>query len=308
MLIRKKRIRSARSNIRGIKDGERFCMAVTSIERFSSELDKIGFSSSLGVGEQLLPAALGKVSYFNAEGGYEVHRDQPMETAFRQAEWRWEEFRGRYGKVEKSKIAEIPYKRYPRTFVEPPAVELQIALSPNNEKVVTSASVTFDSTSEKLLTHIINLFLELFGECDILKKDLSPVSPSKLIRLNWEVLPKGKLPWEKLQKELKPIVNRQPKGNRTVIDSRHEAIARHDPEFVAVGRGGFDGYVIFGFPSKSLYVLESVQVNNATYVLDRDWEELSSLTKADLLNANLHKGRVIHRESWFSEIHSLLGK
>lgn len=114
------------------------------------------------------------------------------------------------------------------------------------------------------------------------------------------------MPWEKLQRLLKPIVDRQPDGNRAVIDKRHETISAYNPEFVAVGQGGFDGYVIFGFPSKSLFILESTQVNNATYVLDRNWEDLSAMTKAELLNNNLHKKRLIHRENWFAEVNRVL--
>lgn len=91
------------------------------------------------------------------------------------------------------------------------------------------------------------------------------------------------------------------------IDKRHEAISAFKPKFVAVGRGGFDGYVIFGFPSKFLYILESTQVNNATYVLDRNWEELSTMTKAELLNNNLHRERLIHRENWFAQLNQVLG-
>lgn len=308
MIIKKKRIRSAASNIRGVKTGEEICVAIPDTQRFKDKLQEMGFSSSLAVGERVLPSPLGTVSAFNAEGDFEVHRDLPMETAYRQGEWTWKEFRGRYDTVEKSKIVDIPYKQYPRTPIPPPAVELTIAETPKGDKVVVSPPIKFTPKLESDLVHIVNLFLELFGECEVLKSDLSTVAPAKLIRLNWEVLPPGKLPWKQLQKRLQPIVNRQTEGNRVVIDKRHETIAAHDPEFVAVGRGGFGGYVIFGFPSKSVFILESTQVNNATYVLDRDWEQLSTMTKAELLNGKLHKQRVIHRESWFSEIHTLLRK
>lgn len=307
MIIRKKRIRSARSNIRGVAEGEQICISLSDIHRFKDRLVESGFSKALNVGEQILPASLGNVSHFNAEGDYEVHRDQPKETVSRQAEWHWQEFHGPYDRVERSKIVDIPYERYPRTFIAPPAIEITIAES-DGEKLLLAPRLPFTAEAEPQIVHTINLFLELFGECEVLRKDLSQIVPAKLVRLNWEVLPQGKLPWQKLRGELRPIVNRQPEGNRAVIDKRHETIASHDPEFVAVGRGGFDGYVIFGFPSKSLYILESTQVNNATYVLDKDWEELSTMTKAELLNENLHKDRIIHRDNWFNAVHELLGK
>jgi len=41
-------------------------------------------------------------------------------------------------------------------------------------------------------------------------------------------------------------------------------------------------------------------------VLDRDWEELSTMSKAELLNNDLHKERIIHRENWFAQVHRVL--
>lgn len=306
MIIRKTKIRTIEGNIRGVNRGDRVVVGVRDLSRFTAQLAEVGFSGALATGESLLPASLGPVSTFNAEGDYEVHNDQPMETAYRQAEWSWTEFRGRYDTVERSKIVEVPYKRYPRTFIPPPSVELSIKQLGSGDKVLASPIIEFIEARDTELLHIINLLLELFGECELLRQDLSPVIEARQVRLNWEILPQGQLPWAQLQHHLRPILERQPKGNRVVIDKRHQAISNYNPEFVAVGHGGFDGYVIFGFPSKRLYILESTQVNNATYILDRDWEDLSGMTKAQLLNNDLHRERLIHRENWFRELHRLL--
>ena len=306
MIIHKKRIRSIGKNVRGVKRGDQVIVGLRDLPRFADRLRDIGFSATPNVGETILPAAIGPVGRFNSEGGYEIHRDQPMETAYRQAEWKWQEFRGRYDTEEMSKIVEVPYERYPRTFIPPPSVELSIKELEGGETVLVSPTIKFVEKRDAELVHTINLLLELFGECELFNRDLTPIIEPKLVRLNWEVLPKGKLPWDQLQRHLRPIIERQPEGNRVVIDKRHEAISAFDPEFVAIGQGGFDGYVIFGFPFKSLYILESTQVNNATYVLDRDWEELSRMTKAELLNNDLHKERLIHRENWFVALNRVL--
>lgn len=306
MLIRKKRIRTINSNVRGVRRGDNAVVALRNLDRFANELTRAGFSPRLEVGETILPAAVGPISSFNAEGKYEVHKDQPKETAYRLGEWKWQEFRGRYDTVERSKIVEIPYERYPRTFIDPPSVELAIAQGVDGQKLLRSDAHNFVETNDQNLIHIVNLFLELFGECEFLHENLAPVAPARLIRLNWEVLPQGRMPWARLQQHLRPVIDRQPQGNRAVIDKRHATISAYDPEFVAVGQGGFDGYVIFGFPAKRLFILESTQINNATYVLDSDWVELSCMTKAELLNNGLHRERIIHRESWFSEMSRVL--
>jgi hypothetical protein len=63
---------------------------------------------------------------------------------------------------------------------------------------------------------------------------------------------------------------------------------------------------MFGFSEEQLYVLESVYTGNATYVFDKNWEELSKLTKAEILNGSLQEDRLIHRESWNDQVNALL--
>ena len=69
---------------------------------------------------------------------------------------------------------------------------------------------------------------------------------------------------------------------------------------------GFNGYVIMGFTKKNLYLLESAYYGNATYIFDEDWRDLSKMTKAKILNENLQKDRIIHREGWEENIKELL--
>ena len=64
--------------------------------------------------------------------------------------------------------------------------------------------------------------------------------------------------------------------------------------------------MIFGFMHRNKYVLESVYPNNATYVFGKNWEELSKLTKAEILKENLQDVRIIHNNNWQQEIRDLL--
>lgn len=74
-----------------------------------------------------------------------------------------------------------------------------------------------------------------------------------------------------------------------------------NPDFIAYGRSGFRGYIVFGFCKKNLFILESIFPNNATYIFESDWEGLSKLTKSEILNHNLQKGRLIHNANWPTE-------
>ena len=208
--------------------------------------------------------------------------------------------------VEQSRIVDIPYKRYPRTFIAPYAMELSLATSSDENLLVVSPAINYSPENEGLLINTINVFLEIFNECHILDTSMQEIIKTPIKRLNWEILPQGRKPWGELKPLISGVIDGLPEGNRKVIDKRIETINEHEPEFIAVGRAGFTGYLVFGFPEKGLYILESTAVNNATYVINNNWELLSSLTKAEILNNNLHRERVIHRENWFTEMNRVL--
>jgi hypothetical protein len=306
MIIRGRRVQSVNRHLSPVQPGETIVLGLTNPERYLERLVETGFTSDLEEGEKILPSAsLGPVSHYNAEGKYIVHKNKPKETAYRQVLWTWEEWRGRYDTEEVSKIVDVPYERYPRTFVPPPGVELTVVQSIEMGKIIASPEIEFSEKTEDLIRHIINLFLELFRECSVLTEELKGIIVPPVKRLNWHILPPGRYPWEKLQEIVRPIIETQPEGNQQVIRARFQAITTHEPEFVAVGQAGFRGYIIFGFPDKNLYVLESTIFGNATYVFEEDWEELSKMTKAEILDENLQKDRIIHKEGWFSRVEDL---
>jgi hypothetical protein len=153
------------------------------------------------------------------------------------------------------------------------------------------------------------MFIELFQECEIRREDFSRFLKVPIRRLNWDVLPPGRNPWETAQPALKRIVDGASEGRRPVIRARFDEVGKYKPEFIAVGNGGFEGYVVFGFPKSGLCVLESRFVDNATYVLKMEsWEAVSALSKADILQENMHKARLIHRRNWFTELGHVLGR
>ena len=112
MIIKQRRIRSL-ANLRFIHQDETIVLGMKMEHVPNSLLKQIGFSSAPVNGETVLPAPLfGPISRYNADGRVMVHKDLPMETAYRQIEWHWTEWRGRYDSEEQSKIVDVPYKRY----------------------------------------------------------------------------------------------------------------------------------------------------------------------------------------------------
>lgn len=305
MIIRGHRITSTTRLLAGVPHDVDIVLGVKDPGRFARRLREAGFSDSLSVGERVLPRPVGPRTTFNAEGDYLVHRDQPMEVAYRQVEWHWTEFRGRYDRVQRSDIRDVPYKRYPRTFRPPPSVELTIAARADGSTLVVTDPFPRDSEAG-VVVHMANVFLEIFGEVEALRADLESFVIPEVRRLNWTVLPPGRHPWPGLRKRLEPLVDEAPERNRPVLFHRLEEINRHGPSFTAVGQGGFRGYVVFGFAEKELFVLESMYYGNATYVFGTAWEELSKLSKAEIIDGNLENARLVHRRGWEYGLASLL--
>jgi hypothetical protein len=305
MVIRGKRIRSLARHVGpAVQPGTKLVVALTDPAKHLAAVKRAGFDDPLVRGERLLPGDVGPATNFNAEGGWDIHKDREMETAYRVTEWTWTEWHGR-DQVERTDFRNLPYKRYPRTKIPPPSMELEAVEGPDGDMLLISPTFTYQSTNSALL-NAINVFLELFGECTIMTDQLSAFVRSPTRRLNWIVLPPGKQPWPALAKRLDGVVKRQPQGNQRYIRHRLEVINSYDPEFHAVGRAGFSGYVVFGFPNLDLYVLESIHIGNATYVFEQDWESLSQLTKVEILSQGLHKERIVHLKSWDSTIEQLL--
>lgn len=308
MLIKGKRIRNLRNHLGWIPLGSGLRIAVPVGSFPASKWAALGFSADPVPGETLVPSGdLGPASAFNTNGKYQVHKDQPKETAYRVIEWTWNEWHGPY-KVQKTDFRDLPYERYPRTLIPAPGESLQAAVDERGTKYVVSPAMTYLRATEPQIIHVVNLFLEIFGKCEVLDSLNNPMIKAQIRNLNWEVLPPGKYPWKSLEPKVRPLIDRQPEGNRHVISKRIERINSHEPEFVAVGRNGFSGYLVFGFPKKEIFVLESTHEDNATYVFGQDWETLSRMTKAEILKDDLHKARLVHMVRWFTDIEGLLGE
>ncbi|MCU6190575.1 hypothetical protein KWH79_22285, partial [Enterobacter bugandensis] len=144
-----------------------------------------------------------------------------------------------------------------------------------DQKLVISPKLTLTEENIDVVTHCVNLFLEFFDLCEDADEDLNNIVTIYFIKLNWSLLPQGQYPWTTIGSQIMSAIKPRGKGNAAVVEGRLELINSKEPDFVAVGRAGFQGYVIFGFPNHNTYVLESSQCNNATYIFNNDWQQLS---------------------------------
>lgn len=306
MIIQRKKIRNVEKYFGHFQKGDRFSMGITDPDNFSNRIKRIGFSYPLIIGEKTLPSgSFGRISNFNANGKYLVKRNKPKETVYYQREWTREEWAGYRQTRTVTDTVDIPYERYPREFVLPPSVEL-IVQAKEGKTFIIAETLTKGVTEESQIKHIANLFLEIFGEFAILDENFIPTKLPEIKRLNWEVLPKGEMPWEKAKQFTDKILNQTKSTKRPVVEKRLEYVNSFGAEFMALGRAGFRGYIIYGFPRINKFILESAYHGNATYIFNKSWEALSQMTKAEILNNDLQEDRVIHSKGWEEKIKKVL--
>lgn len=305
MLIQKKHIRNVMTCLEGIAPGTEMRIATTLDEAKLRRLSGIGFNEKPEHGETVLPRDIGPVSRFNADGRWLTHRDEPKEERYiRTVRWRWKQWHGR-DLEEMEDFKDIYRLCYPRSFIPPPSIELTYAQQGERAFVVSPVLVNHDDQHERI-RHTINLALELFGECELMKRDLSPFEGIRTHRVSWKILPKGAHPWPRLHAHLTDFLRRYSDNTKAVIYDRQKTILAHGPDEQFIGAGGFSDYIAYVFAARGVVVLECIRKGNAIYVFGQNWEDFTKLTKAEVISAGVHEARIVHTEGWKERLARLL--
>ena len=251
-------------------------------------------------GDWILPAGVGNVSEFNARGMEIKRRDLPLIKKSVPQYRSWKDWHGN----EHSGVQIRSMDVYPIDFVRPPMEHLSLSVIDGKEYIVTRR-VNFDELPAALL-HLANLMLEFFQEFEILDVGRQRIAKVEARHLQWELLPPGKYPWKNAEAIVKPYLAGLRASEQGVIEHRIREITRFEPDFFATGRGGYQGYFVFGFSKRGIYLLESSHLDNATYRFGEDWEVLSTLTKDEIINGDHGHQRFIHDKTWGRKIRQML--
>jgi hypothetical protein len=159
-LIGKTRLRSIERHLYYVEEGSPIAVGVTDLDAHQRDaLSVAGLPVDLDPGTRVLPAIVGPVSEFNAEGRWEKHRDQPKETYFVDFHWEWKLWDGTW----ESGTAYQERERFRRTWIEAPSIELEVREDADGNLVLVSDPLDYIGANEEALLHRINLFRELFG-------------------------------------------------------------------------------------------------------------------------------------------------
>ena len=306
MQIRQTRVISVGRVLERLLPEIRFRVVVIAAALSEGKLASVGFSESPRSGDTILPAAVGTVTDYNAHGRYVVRKDLPKEERYvATVEWSWEEWDGPYSTVTRTEDRPVYRECYQRDFHPPPACELTV-VDQNGQILIVSEELTNTAAQEEQIRHILNVFLELFGECEIRHTNLQTITPPNVRKVNWTLLPPGQHPWSRVHDHVTRMLENKAPRYANPIHHRIEKLASFNPDEVYVGEGGFRAYVAYIFNAKGFAVLESVMLDNATYVFDEDWQRISQMTKAQVLQGNLYRDRIIHAANWNDRINELL--
>jgi len=303
MKIKAKSVRNMSKVVKIVGDKHHIRLAISVDELTKDTLLKLGFNSDLNTGDSLMPSVLGKFSHFNVHGKEVIRKDLPKKKVSIMCYGTTRDWHGN----EHSKVQTRSINKYPREHVDAPSESLQIIEFNKKQYIATSELHLLDVNEDKNI-HICNLMLECFNEFEILDVQENKIVGPKLKKLQWDILPKGKYPWSVSGKIIQGITENLPNKDQKVIDHRMKVISKMNPDFLASGRGGFSGYFVYGFETKGKYVMESIHLDNATYVFESNWESVSQLTKNEIINSNIIHERVIHNKMWSSMLAREVGK
>ena len=255
MRFRQKGVRSVRKALAPLIPEMRFRVVVAAADMPAKRMSAIGFSVKPQPGDTILPTPVGSVSKYNANGRYVIQKDLPKEYRYvTTVEWSWQQWNGPYDTVEQTEDKAIYKCCYQRKFHEPPSSELTI-VHHNAQFLIVSEELAKTADQEGRISHVLNLFLELFGEYEIRHINLQTITPPNIRKVNWTLLPPGLYPWSRVRQHVAQMLEETTHRHANPIYRRLEKIASFNPDEVYVGQGGFRSYVAYIFRSKALAVL-----------------------------------------------------
>ncbi len=165
--------------------------------------------------------------------------------------------------------------------------------------VLKQSSADFDYR----LLAALNLMQENVGGIGVFHSQAPLSEYLKTIHLDWEILPVG---------ARDVVLNRLLSGNRVTtevvrgtIEARRKLLEEFHPTGWVVGSSGLRRYFGAKFRDE-LVVFENIQYGNAVYVLCGPWEELSKLSRLELMEREEGIVRIVHRDGWEARLRKVL--
>lgn len=293
-IIKRNRIRSG--NYFGfLKNNSQFVLKTLIDENQVNNVQKMGITDLSSESGYFLPLPYNKYAAKNAELYYTIDKTRPMETYYQTVYWTRHEWAGRDCTREVSEFMDFERKRYPRIKHLPYSVEFSM-VNDGGKMYIVSDKLVYSKENMDCIINTANMLLSLFGECEIVSDIADHITRTR--NVPWHILPPGEHPWSSVKSVVEQVATKYNNTQKQMMLRNCEHIIEYNPDFVAYGKEGFNGYVVFGFNNQHIYVLESIIPNNATYIFGDGWESFSQLTKDQILTEKLQKARICHNQNW----------
>jgi hypothetical protein len=290
-----KRVINPQRYLFALHPGDQFYITAPLLDEDVQHLVQYGITPD---GPARIPVPRQSATRVNTNGKWVIHRNLPKEKrafvhAYHIIDWHGEDH---YGTCVQHRMC------YQRELIPPTdlafMVENGVLYSPLLENCEDAMTV---------VKAVMNIVLEMIGHFEICTIEKTPaLPPVKQYEVPWEILRSGTRDHKALESYIEKTVEHKSKAQQVAIYSRHSHLQRYEPDFYVLGSQNFFGYVVYGFPRFNLFVFESNEVNNATYMFRGDWEQASRLTKMEVLSGCLQEARVYHTEQWEENISHLI--
>ena len=154
------------------------------------------------------------------------------------------------------------------------------------------------------LLYVINLAQENFWKISIIDEIDNSDDYLKHLSVSWDIFP----PWKK-EDDIIRILSKYPSSQRTpelskIIEKRREFLLSLPSKNPIMIHGLWWAWWYFGLKiTDEIVVFENIKYGNAIYILYKNWEELSKLTKKEILHRNEEEyERVVHWKYWEKKV------
>ncbi|EOL8987626.1 hypothetical protein ACM92P_002147 [Cronobacter dublinensis] len=280
-------------------------IAITESQLKNGMLEHLGIYSDNGVNayeESVIPDPLqGKYSLKNVFGEEIVRRDLPKETHYTEIESpNWGD------SSNGTHTVRLPHEKYPRDIIPPKLIAIEINHKQSSgshfifnfrvTRILEKNSSTFDDD----LLFDLNLLQENLGKCGVENADKPISTYADTLIVSWDIFPPG-------SKE--EVLSRIFRGKNITPDKKNVAENRYDffmslgPKKIVTGNSTFSNY-LGAMLEDDLVVFENIEYGNAIYILYDNWDEISKLSRIDLLSgrAGNNFDRIIHSGNWKDEV------
>ena len=163
----------------------------------------------------------------------------------------------------------------------------------------------FDESREHEFRYGASLSREWFGGAQVFQIGADGVPDIPNDTLTWEPLPPG------TREDTREFIERKygssiPSRERELMINRLESVESLRPEKRYFGSSGMQRYIGYEF-GPDFVAFENPRIGNALYVLGGNWDELSRLSRTELMTD--HEGefdRVIHTKDWLARLRVLV--